>query len=125
MSATRPRLPPRFRWVRLSHWMRLPRLLRLRGASHALLAVLGLATPLESPSANVAAVPTPAISRLADIRARLLAPDERLAGQAPIEPPSAAPDGPMAQWFNWPNWSNWANWNNWNNWNNWVKWSKF
>jgi len=100
---------------------RRPRPPRLRAAAQALLAAVGLAAPPAD------ALPTPPIHRLADIRARLLAQDERLANQGETAPDevSTAPPGLMAQWFNWPNWTNWAKWNNWDNWNNWVKWSKF
>ena len=58
----------------------------------------------------------PAIDRVDEIRARLLA-------HAP-EPVIDRDEScqPLAQWFNFPNWPNWGNWNNWNNWANWGNW---
>ena len=70
------------------------------------------------------ALATPAIERVADIRARLQAHGDGL--QASDSP--AAREALVAQWFNGPNWANWANWAKWSDWNNWnnrLKWGKY
>ena len=123
-------LPRRLRWLQP--------LLALAGlgglaptASAHVPAVVPAVVPAAVPTAVPTAVPVdvtidlktdvpqsaPAIERVQQLRARLLALDARLADASAAQPGHSPPDEQVAQWKKWNDWNNWNNWTDWSKWN--------
>jgi hypothetical protein len=77
-----------------------------------LIVALGLAGGAANANAGI---DDPAISRVDDIRRRLLEADA-LSGIADAGKRDEESTQVAQRWANWPNWPNWMNWRNWRNW---------
>jgi hypothetical protein len=84
----------------------------LRSLTGVLLTLAGHAPATASALPSTTAQP-PAIHRVDEIRALLLAHDARAAARASRAEGDDADGVELAQWANWAKWQNWSKWNNW------------